>query len=93
MNPGVTSIGGNAFAICYALATLNLPSVPPSLGLSVFANTNNGAGYGTTLTIHVQSPGTVSEYAGAWVVANPADAGTQTVVYGTSHKRVVITTP
>jgi hypothetical protein len=92
--PAVTSINYAVFSSCYALTTVNLPAaVPPVLPSDrrLFEFTNNGAGAGTTLTIKVPS-GTVAAYVSAWgVAAADTTANTETSVYGSNHKRVIIT--
>jgi hypothetical protein len=90
--PKVTSIADYAFRYCYRLVDLFLPANPPELGSYVFFDTNRGVGAGTTLTIHVASPGTVDAYTAAWSVSAITTAAGNTSIYGNTHKRIVITT-
>ncbi|MDR1374262.1 MAG: leucine-rich repeat protein, partial [Treponema sp.] len=87
--PKATSIGAWAFFGCTGLTALDLPALQPSLGGSVFRDTNDPA----PLTIHIASPGTVAAYTTAWGVAADTAAGGNTGVYGSNHKRIIITTP
>jgi hypothetical protein len=84
--PSLTSMGNIIFYGTNSLTTLYLPAVPPPLGLSVFQNTNSGP----TLTINVPA-GTVGVYETAWGVTADTAAGGNTAVYGSNHKRIVIT--
>jgi hypothetical protein len=84
--PEATSIGINVFIGCTALTDLYLPATPPALWwwmeVEWFQDTGLYAGTGTTLTIHVASPGTVAGYTSAWgVSADTAGAETSGELY------------
>jgi hypothetical protein len=90
------SIGDSAFHGCTALAALSLPASPPTLPAlepdGAFVDTYSGLNPSSTLTIQVPS-GAVADYTAAsgWNVSAVTDALGNDPVYGSSHKRIVIT--
>ncbi|MDR2052982.1 MAG: leucine-rich repeat protein, partial [Treponema sp.] len=85
--PVVTSIGEGAFQQCRVLTTLTLPGEPPTLGTSVFSQTNNED---TTLSIKVPSSNALSAYESAWNVLANTKADKNRNKYGDDHKAINI---
>jgi hypothetical protein len=79
------TIGNFAFSRCTGLTSLSLPTVPPSIGTSIFYNTGSSG----TIVISVPT-GTVTTYTSAWSVSADTYAN-DSFVYGDNHKAVTIT--
>jgi hypothetical protein len=84
--PAAETIGSFAFDGCINLTTLKLPALPPTLGSSVFNNTNNTG----TLSIVVPQ-NSVSAYTTDWGVADVVAANGASAKYGYNHKAITIT--